>query len=77
MTEAWKLWDAVAADQRMAFASEPEGIEQPFRRASRIPSSSPKVWSDAYLPGFAEPAGLKLVTVDQALKGRGRDILVL
>jgi len=77
MAEAWKLWDAVTADPRIGFASEPEGIEPPFRRASRLSSSSPKVWSDAYLLGFAEAAGLKLVTFDQALKGRSRDILVL
>lgn len=77
MAEAWKLWDAVTTDQRIALAAEPEGLERSFRKVSQLPTSSPKVWSDAYLLGFAEAAGLKLVTFDQGLKGRGRDILVL
>lgn len=77
MAGAWKLWDRVTADERISFVAEPEGIERPFRKASQLPSNSPKVWADAYLLGFAEAASLRLVTFDQALKGRGRDILVL
>ncbi len=77
MASAWKLWDRVTADDRIVFLSEPKGLERPFRKASQLPSSSPKVWSDAYLLGFAEAAGLKLVTFDRALRSRGDRVLVL
>lgn len=77
MASAWKLWDEVTADERIGFAAEPEGLEPLFRRASQLPSSSPKVWADAYLLGFAEAAGLKLVTFDRALRSRGDHVLVL
>ncbi len=77
MSSAWKLWDKVTADERIAFASEPDGLEPPFRKASQLTSSSPKVWADAYLLGFAAAANLKLVTFDRALKSRGPDVLVL
>lgn len=77
MASAWKLWDRVTADDRIGFVPEPEGMERPFRKASQLPTVSPKVWSDAYLLGFAEAAGLKLVTFDQALKGRAANVLVL
>jgi hypothetical protein len=77
MAGAWKLWDRIAADDRIAFVSEPEGLERSFRQASQLPRSSPKVWADAYLLGFAETGGLKLVTFDRALKTRGSEVLIL
>jgi uncharacterized protein len=77
MAGAWKMWDRVTNDERIALLPEPEGLERPFRNASQLPSSSPKVWADAYLLGFAEAAGLKLVTFDRALRSRGAHVLVL
>jgi uncharacterized protein len=77
MPGAWKLWDRLTTDDRIAFLPEPVGLERGFRTASQLPSSSPKVWADAYLLGFAASANLKLVTFDRALQGRGRDVLVL
>ncbi len=77
MSSAWKLWDKVTADERIAFAPEPDGLDLLFRKASQLASSSPKVWADAYLLGFAAAANLKLVTFDQALKSRGPEVLVL
>lgn len=77
MRSAWKLWDRVTSDERIAFVAEPDGMERQFRKLSQLPSSSPKVWADAYLLGFAEAAGLKLVTFDRALRSRGNDVLVL
>ncbi|MGA7523938.1 MAG: TA system VapC family ribonuclease toxin [Acidobacteriaceae bacterium] len=77
MAGAWKLWDRVTADDRISFVPEPAGLESAFRKGSQLPSASPKVWSDAYLVGFAAAANLKLVTFDRALKGRGHDVLVL
>jgi len=77
MLEAWDLWDRVWADQRIAFLPEPDGLEKEFRKRSRLPSRSPKVWADAYLLAFTEAAGVKLVTFDRALESRGADVLVL
>jgi toxin-antitoxin system PIN domain toxin len=65
MKRAWEIWDAAAADDRIKFAPEPEEIELRFRKHSRLTSVSPKVWADAYLMGFAQAAGLTLVTFDR------------
>ena len=77
MAESWKLWDEIWADSRMEFIPEPETIEKEFRSNSRLPSRSPKVWADAYLLAFATVAGLKLVTLDHALKSRDERVLLL
>ena len=31
MPEAWRLWDRIRADSRIAFLPEPAGLEQEFR----------------------------------------------
>ena len=77
MSEVWSLWDKIWADTRISFLSEPEDLEREFRSRSRLASSSPKVWADAYLLAFASVAGLKFVTFDRALQSRGTEILVL
>jgi toxin-antitoxin system PIN domain toxin len=77
MSEAWKLWGQVCADDRIALLSEPETIEPEFRRLSTLRSSSPKVWADAYLLAFASVAGLKLITFDRSLRARGIDVHIL
>jgi hypothetical protein len=77
MAQAWHLWDQLAADDRVAFLPEPEGLEREFRSHSRLLSRSPKVWADAYLMAFAAVAGLKLVTFDRALKASGSFVIVL
>ncbi len=77
MAGAWKDWDRITADDRVAYLPEPDGLERPFRTASQLAGSSPKVWADAYILGFAAAAGLKVVTFDRALKARGRDVLLL
>jgi len=77
MSEAWNVWDKVWADSRIAFLPEPDGWEKEFRKHSRLPSRSPKVWADAYLLAFAPIAGLRLVTFDRALESRGTDVLIL
>ena len=77
MSEAWKLWDQVRADDRVTFLPEPEDMEKEFRSRSRLSRPSPKVWADAYLLAFACVSGVKLVTFDRALKVRGADVLLL
>jgi len=77
MSEAWRVWDRVWADTRIAFLPEPDDMEKEFRSRSRLSSRSPKVWADAYLLAFASVAGLKFVTLDRALKAQGANLLVL
>lgn len=77
MAGAWRLWDQIWADPRMAFLPEPDALEREFRSRSRLASQSPKVWADAYLLAFAATAGLKVITFDGALRSRGVDVQVL
>jgi uncharacterized protein len=77
MIEAWTLWDQIWADSRIAFLPEPDGFEAEFRSRSRLTSRSPKVWADAYLLSFAAATGVRLVSFDRALRGRGVDVLQL
>ena len=77
MPEAWNLWDRIWADDRVVFLPEPEDLEKEFRKRLRLSSRSPKVWADAYILAFASVADLKLVTLDQALKSSGDNVLVL
>jgi uncharacterized protein len=77
MSQSWSLWDKIWADPRIAFLSEPEGLESEFRVQSRLSTKSPKVWADAYLLAFTISAGVKLVTFDRALETRGAEVLVL
>jgi uncharacterized protein len=53
MSEAWKLWNQVCADDRIVLLAEPETVEPEFRRLSGLRTTSPKVWADAYLLAFA------------------------
>jgi toxin-antitoxin system PIN domain toxin len=77
MSEAWRLWGRVWADDRIAFLPEPDGFEAEFRSRSRLTSRSPKAWADAYLVAFASVTGLRLITFDRALKSVGDFVLVL
>jgi toxin-antitoxin system PIN domain toxin len=77
MSQAWDLWDKVCADDRVAYLSEPGTLEPEFRRQSKLGTTSPKVWADAYLLAFATVSGLKLVTFDRALRPRSPEVFVL
>lgn len=77
MSQAWELWDELAADPQIAFLPEPENLETELRSTTPGHGRSPKLWADAYLLSFAAIAGLKLVTFDRALQSRQADVLVL
>jgi toxin-antitoxin system PIN domain toxin len=77
MAEAWKAYDNLFADDRVALYPEPSGFEARFRQLSQAPAASPKVWADAYLVAFASGHRGQLVTFDRALENRGADCLVL
>lgn len=71
MDEAWRVYDRLYADSRVAFLPEPAGIEAKFREHTRARTASPKVWGDAWLLAFAESSGGTVVTLDRALAARG------
>jgi toxin-antitoxin system PIN domain toxin len=68
LSQAWKIYDEILADERFAFANEPPGVELVWREYTRPDSVSPKLWQDAYLAAFAAQAGMELVTFDQGFR---------
>lgn len=75
---AWAAYDAMLADERIAFAAEPEGIETRWREFTAHSTASVTLWTDAYLAAFALAEGLRLVTTDAGFRQfRGLDLLLL
>jgi hypothetical protein len=74
---AWEVYDQCRADSRIAFLTEPDGIDPRLRAMAGGRHSSPNVWADAYLAAFAATAGLRLVTFDKALAKKSIECLVL
>jgi uncharacterized protein len=74
---AWKMYDRWMEDTRIVFADEPAGIEMILRAHSREKHSSPKEWVDSYLIAFAESAGFTLVSIDQGLRGKTQNLILL
>lgn len=65
--EAWRVYQAFAADDRVALVDEePAGVEQAWVELAATATCSPKLWMDAYLAAFARSAGYTLVTTDTA-----------
>ena len=77
MPAAWRVYDALFGDDRVAFVDEPSGIDTGFRHSTRSPHASPKLWADAWLLSFAKAAGGTVVTFDRALGSSGRHVLLL
>jgi uncharacterized protein len=65
LDQAWQKYDLYRLDPRIEFADEPTATEHHWRNFTQQHSFSPKIWSDAYLAGFALAGGLTLVTFDQ------------
>ena len=65
LTEAWRHYDALLGDPRIAFADEPALLETHWRGFARGGTFSPNVWNDAYLAAFAVAGGHALVTFDK------------
>jgi len=76
--QALELYDGLLADPRVTFAPEPAGLERHSQGLASVPSSSPKMWMDAYLAAFAIAGGHQLVTIDSAFtQFRGLDLVLL
>lgn len=65
MADAWRSYDVLFADPRVAFAEEPTDIELHWRGLTHGSAFSPKLWTDAYLAAFAQGANLELVSFDR------------
>lgn len=70
--QAWEAYEALRADDRIAFRSEePTGLEALWRRYAVRGTASPKLWMDAYLAAFAAAGGYRMVTTDAAFEQFG------
>jgi len=65
MHEAWSTLDLMLSDERVAFADEPQGVENAWRNLTQLRTFSTNVWSDAYLAAFALAADFEIVTFDK------------
>jgi toxin-antitoxin system PIN domain toxin len=75
---AWSAYEGFLADERIARAGEPRGLEQLWKRLAGGPKASPKLWMDAYLAAFAMSGGYPLVTTDKTFNQfKGLELVVL
>ena len=65
MFEAWRGFDLMLSDDRIAVVEEPSAIDAAWRGFTQRQSFSTNVWTDAYLAAFAMAADMKLVTFDK------------
>ena len=70
MDEAWRAYDRLFDDDRVAFYAEPPAIDAAFREHARGRIASPKLWADAWLLAVTRSAAGTLVTFDRALAAR-------
>jgi uncharacterized protein len=75
--DAWRVYDRWLEDDRILLIDEPPLLEASFRALSQQKRPSPKDWADAYLAAFAAVAGMRLVTFDQAFRGKAPDLQLL
>jgi uncharacterized protein len=75
--KAWRVYDRWLKDDRILLMDEPPLMEASFRALAQQQRPSPKDWADAYLASFAAIAGLRLITFDQAFRGKTADLLIL
>ena len=65
LIEAWRIYDRISCDPRVAYASEPAMLESLWRTNTQRRSFSPNFWNDAYLAAFARAGNLQLISFDQ------------
>lgn len=76
--DAWGVYEAFIADDRIQFQPEPPGLSMIWKKYAARRTSSPKLWMDAYLAAFALASGAQLVTTDKAFNQfPGLDALVI
>ena len=65
--EAWRAFEALAADPRVVFLDEPSDLTPVFRSLTQLSRPAHKRWSDAFLAAFAMGFALGVVTLDADL----------
>jgi toxin-antitoxin system PIN domain toxin len=75
--QAWQVYDQLIEDDRIVFVDEPPALERAFRAASQLRRAAPKDWADSYLIAFAESAGFRIVTFDEAIGRKASDSILL
>jgi toxin-antitoxin system PIN domain toxin len=65
LREAWRMYDVIYRDPRIAFSTEPNNLERFWRANTQRRSFSPQLWNDAYLAAFAWAGNFRLVTFDK------------
>lgn len=75
-TEAWKVFDALRADDHVRWAGEPAALDQAWRAISARADSSHQLRTDDYLAAFAQCAGLALATLDKGFRERYPSVTV-
>jgi len=76
-SSAWETYDRWLADARVSFAAEPPALETAFRAQARMRHPGPRDWADSYLAAFALVSDFTLVTFDQALHRKVKNVLLL
>jgi toxin-antitoxin system PIN domain toxin len=73
--EALELFEA---DERIVLLHEPDGLDGTLKKLAAPCTTTPNLWTDAYLAAFATIAELKLVSFDRGFsKFDGLDVLLL
>jgi toxin-antitoxin system PIN domain toxin len=75
--DAWRAYRTILADERVLFALEPFTLESEWRKLTAQDRPTPKIWTDAYLAAFAHASGMRLVTLDRAVRSIAGEALVL
>jgi toxin-antitoxin system PIN domain toxin len=77
-TEAWRLYDELAAHDQISFVFEPEPFERGFRSLTRASRMSHRSWPDAYLGALARSLSYRVVSFDRIFRNMADvDALVL
>ncbi|MEV0434076.1 TA system VapC family ribonuclease toxin [Nocardia sp. NPDC050413] len=69
-SEAWRVLDQLAADERVQWADEPAALEPVFRALSARNDHSHKLWTDDYLAAFAQASNASVATLDRKFAAR-------
>lgn len=76
--EAWAVVESFMADERIAFANEPTGVEEAWKALALRDKNSPKFWVDSWLAAFALCSGFQMITTDRAFSQfKGLELLVV
>lgn len=65
---AWQAYDKLRRNTQIEFASEPPGLDDAWRAATRQSHTGPNFWTDAYLAAFASATGFTIVTFDRGFR---------